>query len=223
MYPTPPPTGGAKPRPQKPQGSGRPPRAPQAPRAKRPRGGPGRGFWVTIAAVVLLAAVAGMVWFWYLPTRDKTDEVPTTVAVATSVTSTTSTTLFTSPDDQVAQDLILRAMAVMEGAYLDTKTFSPGTMTPKMLAHIDSTVTYIAWPDATAYSSATARAAKGAVNYAGTSVNYTVGTVSATGRVFGVIVNVEGSGQAWYYADGVETNWNAAPHATTTTTVATGQ
>jgi cytoskeletal protein RodZ len=223
MYPAPPPTGGTKPRPEKPQ---RPSRPPQAPREKRPRGGPGKGFWVTIAVVVLLAAVAGVVWFWYLPTRDKADEVKTTVtatASAPSTTSTTSTTLASSPDDQAAQDLVRRAMAVMQGAYLETHTFAPEIMTPKMLARVDRTVTYIAWPDATASSAATARAAKGAVNYAGTSINYAVGTVSATGRVFGVIVNIEGLGQTWYYIDGVEANWNVAPGATTTTTVATGQ
>ena len=112
----------------------------------------------------------------------------------------------------------IEATAAGVRAYVDMQTFAPEHVTPEMLTGIEPSITFVPWPDTSAFSAATAEAAANTVNYAGNETNYALGTVSASGNVFGVITNKEGEGSTEYYINGQEQDWDTPLTSTTVTT-----
>jgi type IV pilus assembly protein PilA len=107
--------------------------------------------------------------------------------------------------DASAKSLIRNAMSVIESAYTDTRTFDPAAtgMSPADLHALERPITFVLL--AGAATAPTASATTGAVNYAGTDTMFSVGTVSESGRTFGVIVDMV-AGTA-HYVDGAERGW----------------
>jgi len=184
--------------------------------------GPQKGLWIVLAILALVIVAAVVVFAWYLPSR--TSEIASTTTVASDSSPTTAASQATvDPEsaDLLAKSLMRSAMSALETAYLDMQTFSPEHVTAEMLTGIEPSVTFIPWPDTSAFSAATAEAVSNTVNYAGNETNYALGTVSASGNIFGIITNKEGEGNTEYYVNGQEQDWDAPLTSTTDTTAPT--
>ncbi len=107
--------------------------------------------------------------------------------------------------DAEAKSLVRNAMTVIEAAYVDSRTFDPTAtgMTPADLHAMERPITFALLAGAATAPSADAEA--DTVNYTGTASTYSVGTVSASGHSFGVIVD-RASGTT-HYVGGVAADW----------------
>jgi len=107
--------------------------------------------------------------------------------------------------DAAAKSLVRNAMTAVESAYVDLRTYDPTTMTPAELQAIEPSITFVSL--ANAATAPTALAASNQVNYTRTATQYQVGSVSASGKKFGVLVNKAAGGGTTYYIDGVAKAW----------------
>jgi hypothetical protein len=176
----------------------RPPRQHRSSRSHSPRRSFGKGFWITLSFVLCAAAAAAMIFFWYLPGREGDADKGTFAITPVEI----------SEADRAARELIREAMTVIESAHADSDTYAPEVMTPGVLAGIEPGITFIAWPDETAFAQPTARAAAYCVNYHGTESRYSIGTMSASGNTFGVIVDNEAGRTERLFWNGEERDWS---------------
>jgi type IV pilus assembly protein PilA len=107
--------------------------------------------------------------------------------------------------DASAKSLVRNAMTVIEAAYIDAKTFDPAVagMTPADLRATERPITFLLLADAAIAPTASASAS--AVDYTGTATMFSVGTVSESGKTFGVVMNTV-TGTA-HYVNGAEDDW----------------
>jgi type IV pilus assembly protein PilA len=109
--------------------------------------------------------------------------------------------------DAAAKSLVRNAMTSMESYYVDSRTFvgadaapvAPATVGP--LGLIEPTITWV-YQATGAASTATADAGVNAVNFGNLGANtYEIGSVSKSGKVWGVAVDKStGPGIVWYKA-----------------------
>jgi hypothetical protein len=126
--------------------------------------------------------------------------------------STTGTPISSVGTDTVAADaaaksLVRNAMAAIDSAFVDLRTFDPAIMIPAVLQSIELSITFIAAAGTVAATAPTAWAAVNAVSYSGTVTAYAVGTVSASGKTFGVIVDKGAGGGNAFYINGATQDW----------------
>jgi len=122
-----------------------------------------------------------------------------------------------SAEDHLAQGLLSQACADIEGAHQTMGTFDSTVITPAVLADIAPEILWMVGADSSVATAPTASAPRIAVSYFGTATMYAVGTVSESGRSFGIVAdrsmpppdpNGWGHGRT-YYVDGVAVgeNW----------------
>jgi type IV pilus assembly protein PilA len=107
--------------------------------------------------------------------------------------------------DAAAKSLVRNSMTAIESAYVDLRTFVPATMTPAILSGIEPSITFVEL--AAAATAPTASAQGDSVNYTGTVSTYAVGSLSQSGRTFGVTVNKGTGGGNIFYIAGVSHDW----------------
>lgn len=107
--------------------------------------------------------------------------------------------------DAAAKSLVRNAMTAIESAYVDLRTFAPGDMTADVLEAIEPSITFESL--ANAATAATASAQENEVNYTGDESTYQVGSLSESGKTFGVLVDKGDEGGTTYYIDGEEATW----------------
>jgi prepilin-type N-terminal cleavage/methylation domain-containing protein len=111
--------------------------------------------------------------------------------------------------DANAKALVRNSMTAIESAYVDLRTFDPASMTQAVLVAIEPSIGFIvAGSFGAAYGTPTAPAADDDVNYFGDQYSYAVGSLSESGRTFGVLVNKgpSSTGNFWYI-DGATADW----------------
>lgn len=104
--------------------------------------------------------------------------------------------------DAQAKSLVRNAMTAIESAYVDARTFAVDADT---LQAIEPSITFIEADNAATDPSASATANE--VNYTGTDTTYEVGTVSASGKTFGVRSDKGAGGGTTYYINGESGTW----------------
>jgi hypothetical protein len=109
--------------------------------------------------------------------------------------------------DAAAKSLVRNAMTAIESGYVDLRTFEPAALTPEVLTYIEPSITFSAAADTSAATTPTAEASAATVDYFGTAVTYAVGSMSQSGKSFGVIVDKGAGGGNTFYVDGLETDW----------------
>ena len=166
------------------------------PDKKPPRGGSSRkGFMITLLILLVCAAAVAVLFLWYLPNRDSNG----------------------ADKELTARNLVRQARLTIDEAYSETGTYAPDTMTPASLNAITPDITFLPVSDTSAATSPYAFAEDGTVNYAGTQTSYAVGTVSAGGTAYGIIVENEDSVIVTYYLDSrVVDDWDQTAPDTTT-------
>jgi type IV pilus assembly protein PilA len=107
--------------------------------------------------------------------------------------------------DARAKSLVRNAMTAIESAYVDHKTFDPLTVTDVVLQGIEPSITFVSL--AAAATAPTAAAAQDDVNYTGNATTYAVGSLSESGRTFGVSVNKGVGGGNIYYVGATSQAW----------------
>jgi type IV pilus assembly protein PilA len=107
--------------------------------------------------------------------------------------------------DAAAKSLVRNSMTAIESAYVDLRTFVPATMTAAILSGIEPSITFVEL--ATAATAPTALAQNDSVNYTGTTSTYAVGSLSQSGKTFGVEVDKGASGGNQFYINGVSADW----------------
>jgi type IV pilus assembly protein PilA len=106
--------------------------------------------------------------------------------------------------DAAAKSLIRNVMTVVESAYVDTRDFS--LMNAANLTAIEPMLKYIVAAGAAAGPTAEASSNTVNVSLTGTST-YEVGSVSLSGKTFGVAVDKGVGGGIKYYVVGAEKAW----------------
>jgi type IV pilus assembly protein PilA len=101
--------------------------------------------------------------------------------------------------DATAKSLVRNAMTAIESAYVDAKSFTPTVagMTVNDLQAIEPSIKFVINADAA--TAPTATAASQSVNYTGTDSTYAVGSLSESGKTFGVAVNKGANGGNTFY------------------------
>ena len=108
--------------------------------------------------------------------------------------------------DAASKSLVRNAMTSIESAYVDLRTFAPGSgMTGPVLHAIEPSINFT--QAANAATAPTATTASNTVNYDGTQTTYSVGSLSASGKTFGVLVDKGATGGNTYYIAGVSATW----------------
>jgi hypothetical protein len=186
--------------------------APVAP--SRPEVSVRRGWWesrshgqivgIMAAIVIAVAVVTGVVTHMATATpREDQQAAQQDLEVATQLLDVQRG----KAQDAAAKSLVRNAMTAIESAYVDSRTFDVAVMTPAMLEYIEPSIAFVFAADSSAAIAPTAEASVGTVDYFGTAVTYAVGSMSQSGRSFGVIVDKGAGGGNTFYIDGVETNW----------------
>jgi type IV pilus assembly protein PilA len=117
--------------------------------------------------------------------------------------------------DTAAKSLVRNAMTAIESAYVDLRSFDVDGLTTGVLGDIEPSITFVtSGAIGTPYSDAPgADAADNEVAYYGAGQTYSAGTLSESGKSFGVFVNkgpaTEGSpsGNTYYIAGEESENW----------------
>jgi type IV pilus assembly protein PilA len=109
--------------------------------------------------------------------------------------------------DASAKSLVRNAMIAIESGYVDTQTFDPAVLTPALLQELEPSVAWIAVAGNRAATDPTSLTADFAVDYFGTDTTYAVGTLSLSGRTFGVIVDKGPNDNNTFYVDGGARYW----------------
>jgi len=107
--------------------------------------------------------------------------------------------------DVASKSLVRNAMTSIESAYVDLRTFAPASMTSAVLKAIEPSINFT--QAANAATAPTATTASNTVNYDGTATTYSVGSLSASGKTFGVVVDKGATGGNTYYIAGVSATW----------------
>ena len=109
--------------------------------------------------------------------------------------------------DAACKSLVRNAMTAIESGYVDTRTFDPTAagMLPADLNAIEPSITFTVL--AAAATAPTAATASNAVDYTGTATTYAVGSLSASGKTFGVAVNKGAGGGNTFYVAGAVKAW----------------
>ena len=165
------------------------------------RRGPRKGFLAILLILLLLAAAAAVLLLWYLPSR----EPGGTGAEAR------------------ARSLVREAMSTIDQASAQVGTYEPQTLLPATLQAISPNIVFTPAGDTSAATSPSSKAADGGVDYAGTRTSYAVGTLSAGGTAYGVVVEKTDGVVISYYLNGRQVDtWeqSAAPSETPQTTEA---
>jgi len=108
--------------------------------------------------------------------------------------------------DTAAKSNVRNAMMSMESAYVDTRDFSKVTVT--ILDAIEPSLTFTQRD--LAATTATAAAEDDAVNFSvdtGTGTAYEIGSLSKSGKIFGVAVDKGAGGGTTYYINASVTSW----------------
>ena len=112
--------------------------------------------------------------------------------------------------DAAAKSLVRNSMTAIESAYVDLRSFDPASMTAAVLTAIEPSITFNAQAAAGASyvaASSLGLATADSVGYFGTADTYDVGTVSESGKCFGVAVDKGAGGGNTFYIDGVAHDW----------------
>ncbi len=107
--------------------------------------------------------------------------------------------------DAAAKSLVRNSMTAIESAYVDTRTFETDELTEDVIEDIEPSIGFV--QGANAATAPTVLSADNEVNFDGDLSQYWVGSVSESGRTFGVWVNKGEDGGNTYYIDGVEDSW----------------
>jgi type IV pilus assembly protein PilA len=107
--------------------------------------------------------------------------------------------------DASAKSLIRDAVVVIESCYLDSKTYDPTVagMQPGDLHATERPITFFVL--AAAATAPTATAGTGSVDYTGTATSYSIGSLSESGKTFGMVVDKLGG--ETFYVDGAVKGW----------------
>jgi type IV pilus assembly protein PilA len=106
--------------------------------------------------------------------------------------------------DAAAKSLVRNAMTAVESAYVDDRDFS--AVTAAELKAIEPSLTFSVADNAG--TSPSAQASANAVDYkGGSATTYEIGTVSQSGKKFGVKVDRGENGGTTYWVDGVQKGW----------------
>jgi prepilin-type N-terminal cleavage/methylation domain-containing protein len=102
--------------------------------------------------------------------------------------------------DAAAKSLVRNAMTAYESAYVDARTYAPGTVTDVVLHAIEPSIVFVLGTDATVVPTgtiaigATALASANSVDYFGTATAFEIGSVSASDNKFGVYSDKSAAG-----------------------------
>ena len=106
--------------------------------------------------------------------------------------------------DVSAKSLVRNAMTVVESAYVDNRDFS--AITAAELKAIEPSLTFTVADNAG--SSPSAQASANSVDYkGGSATTYEIGSVSQSGKKFGVKVDKGATGGTTYWIDGAQKVW----------------
>jgi hypothetical protein len=113
------------------------------------------------------------------------------------------------PEDRDAIRLVRNAMTCIESGYVDVKTFDPSVLTPEVLNWFEPAIGFNVLDSPAAATAPTAEASLDTVDYWGDQYSYAVGSVSESGKTFGVIVDKSDSANAVpvFYIDGEVADW----------------
>jgi hypothetical protein len=120
---------------------------------------------------------------------------------------TTQTSVYGSASDPAAKSLVRNAMTAIESAYVDLRTFDAAEMTPSILQSIEPSISFVRGADQSVALAPTALASSYTVDYFGAGDTYAVGTMSASGTTFGVVVDKRAGGGNTLYIDGSAEDW----------------
>jgi type IV pilus assembly protein PilA len=107
--------------------------------------------------------------------------------------------------DASAKSLVRNAVVVIESCYLDAKTYDPTAagMQPGDLHATERPITFFVL--AAAATAPTATTETGGVDYTGTATSYSIGSVSESGKTFGIVVDK--TGDETLYVNGAVKSW----------------
>jgi type IV pilus assembly protein PilA len=106
--------------------------------------------------------------------------------------------------DAAAKSVVRNAMVAVESAYLDTRNFSAITVSD--LPAMEASIAFV--DAANAAIAPTADAGANEVNWRGTgAATYEIGSLSRSGKTFGVAVNKDAGGGTTFYVDGAVHDW----------------
>jgi len=103
--------------------------------------------------------------------------------------------------DASAKSLVRNAMTAYESAYVDARTYAPGTVTADVLKAIEPSITFVVGDAGTASKTvvaATALASANTVDFFGTATTFSVATQSASTNIFGVYTDKGASGSTTF-------------------------
>lgn len=106
--------------------------------------------------------------------------------------------------DAAAKSIVRDAMVAVESAYLDTHSFS--ALAQSDLTAMEASITFV--DAANSAIAPTADAGANKVNWRGTgTMTYEIGSLSQSGKTYGVAVNKDAGGGTTFYVDGAVHGW----------------
>ncbi len=139
------------------------------------------------------------------PASAPTSESPVTTEPASQL----PTGAIAAASDVEAMTLLRDSMTSIESAFTSVGTFEPSAFTGELLRQMDPSVTFIIRDTKDAATAPEGPTAEKTVDFFGAPTTYAVGTVSASGTTFGVVVNKDPGGKATtYYVNGQVEDWS---------------
>lgn len=186
-----------------------------------------KGLLITLLVILVIAAALLVIFLWYLPSRDSDDDEPNfddqqlatqTTAGPQAADASGDTTQTAGPvtgaiaaaKDVEATTLLRNSMLTVESTYAAVGTFDLSTLSADFLEDMDPSTTFNMRADDQAAKAPTSRASEMAVDFFGTATSFALGTISGSGRLFGVVASFGLDGQTiTYYVDGQAHDWGA--------------